>query len=156
MNGSNTINAFTSSIGWTAFSTIISATTTPPTFGNIQNNTSYYLQFGKILRLKYYFYQTTNGTAGSGTYLFSIPLGFTINTLIVSSSALFPSLGSAILTGGSPTQTGLGVPYYFDNTHYAIMASASTGTNVITIGSVFYPLSVAPVSFSVSLDVPIL
>lgn len=56
-----------------AAGTLITATTTNPTFGTIATNIARARRIGSNLELEWDFRQTSNGTAGSGTYLFNIP-----------------------------------------------------------------------------------
>lgn len=157
----NSINSPTVSPGWTAFTTIISATTTPPTPGTIAVNTSSYFLMGKMLYLKYYFYQTNNGSGGSGIYLFSIPPGFTINTTVVPTNSNLPNFGAALcyIQNGGASNTGIGTPYFFDSTHYAILANASGSTTVQAVtgtGVGWYSIQGQIIGYSVSIEIPIL
>ncbi len=151
MSVNNQINSPTNSMGWTSFTTSITATTTTPTLGTIVVNNSYYLQMGKTLYIKYNFYQTVPGTAGSGTYLFNIPAGFSINTVIESPTGIYPSIGSGTIA--IQNFTGILVPYVYDVTHYALLAYASTTTNVSPVGSTFFSLASNNASISVGLQI---
>lgn len=155
MRLNNMINSPTDSSGRTAFTTTITATTTAPTPGTIATNVSYYLQMGKTLFVTFNYSTTTGGNAGSGTYLFSIPTGFTINTSIVpiNASGIDAALGSGTALQ-SPYQSTL-VPYVYDSTHYAILAYTSVTLNFNPISNGVYALSF-PVAYSINLRIPIL
>ena len=154
MRLNNKINSPTNSLGWASFTTTVSATTTNPTSGTIAVNVSYYLQMGKMLYIKYNYKQTAAGTAGSGTYLFNIPTGFTIDTSIMAATQ-YPCFGSAGLFDTTAGQSGLGYPYVVDNTHYAILANESGTTTIQPISDVWFAFGDA-ISYSVSLKIPIL
>lgn len=152
MKLNNRIGSPTSSTGWTSFTTSIGGTVSNPTTGTVQANQSSYLQMGNVLYLKYYFYQTTAGTAGGGGYRFNIPPGFTMNTAIISAANL-PVLGSATLQASGTF--GIGMPYYANSTQYEIMAYAAGTTSIQTVGSAWFSLANSS-SYSVSLEIPII
>lgn len=153
MEPNNQINAPTSSTGWTSFTTTISAVTTSPTTGTILNNTSSYLQMGKMLFVKYFFNQSGAGTAGSGIYLFNIPSGFTINTTVVPAvNAKIPNLGSA---SSVSVGNGIGIPYVYDSTHYALFLNGTATTQINPVSDVWFNLTTS-VSYAVNLRIPIL
>ena len=62
--------------------TIPITATTNPNKSATATESAYYMQIGKLLIISWQFSYTTGGSAGSGTYLYSIPTGFTINTAI--------------------------------------------------------------------------
>lgn len=154
MRLNNQINAPTWSTGWTSFTTTISAVTTAPTTGTVLNNTSSYLQMGKMLFIKFFFNQSSGGSAGSGIYLFSIPSAFTINTSVVPAvNAQIPNLGSvSVITGGA---VAIGVPYVYDSTHYGIFIYGSTTTQISPMSNAWFSLT-GSISISVCLEAPIL
>ena len=77
MSLQNTINAPTDSAGWIPYTTTITASGTDPTPGAGFSSVSHYMLQGKLLHLIYIFSQNVAGSAGSGTYYFNIPSGFT-------------------------------------------------------------------------------
>ena len=65
---------------WTDYTATITGTTSNPTFGTIVTNKFSYARIGDSIVIRGEFDQSTAGTAGSGTYLFSLPSGLSINT----------------------------------------------------------------------------
>lgn len=149
--GNNRINSLTSSLGWTYFTTTITATITNPTIGSGTTQKSYYLQQGKSLHILFSLNNNVStSTAGNGTYLFSIPPLFSIDTSIVSSSAQTP-LGSAFVDG-----VGLGICQFFDSTHYYMRIWSDTvNGSMFPASSTFYSLNTTS-NYSSTLIVPIL
>lgn len=157
MAGNNAINAVTSSSGWTSFTTTITAVTTNPTQGAGATKTSYYLQEGKVLRIVFNYKQTAAGTAGSGTYLFSIPAGFTINTTVVSPTLFADSNCRTAIGSGTchipGTAIGPANPIVYDATRYAVLASSVPATEIVS--NSFYALSSSTLYYSWELAIPI-
>lgn len=80
----------------------VTATTNPTKGSGAQFvDAAYYIQIGKLLMINWSFRYSTAGSAGSGTYLFSIPTGFTINTTIMpfpATPSTYPfSIGSGVI-----------------------------------------------------------
>jgi hypothetical protein len=67
-----------------AAGTLITATTTNPTFGTIAINRAQYRIVGSDMEIRWDFRQTTAGTTGSGTYLINLPAGFRMDLTKVS------------------------------------------------------------------------
>jgi len=133
---------------WQPFTTTITATTTNPTISSGAIVTSYYMVYGKMMFVYFTLYQTGGGTGGDGTYLFSIPPGFTFNSGIVTgynggSKILTPVIGSATLQG---TQ---GYCFVYSTTTYMISTYDQTYAS-----STSYVMSGAN-SLSASLQFPI-
>jgi hypothetical protein len=133
---------------WQPFTTTITATTTNPTISSGAIVTSYYMVYGKMMFVYFTLYQTGGGTGGDGTYLFSIPPGFTFNSGIVTgyngdSEILTPVIGSATLQG---TQ---GYCFVYSTTTYMISTYDQTYAS-----STSYVMSGAN-SLSASLQFPI-
>jgi hypothetical protein len=152
----NIINGANPSV-WTSFTTTITATTTSPTLGSGTVLTSAYLQIGKLLYIVMNLSQTSAGVAGSGTYLFSIPSGFTINTAISGTSSTaspysFPVFGSCTATFGTGSFVNGGV-IVRDSTHYILAASNAGASYYIT--DAYYSLVNSPLTYSASLMIPI-
>ncbi|MDP1614443.1 MAG: hypothetical protein Q8L68_01460 [Methylococcales bacterium] len=158
MPTNNSINVTTSSSGWTAFTTSITAVTTNPVLGSGATTTSFYLQYGKMLFLNFSLINTTLTTAGSGTYIFNMPDQFTIdrsryifaNSPTISGTMI--PLGAA--RGFAGTVTGVGSGVYTNTVSYSIVLLSSFTENSNLISSTFFPLNT--LSFvSVDLLIPI-
>lgn len=70
---------------WESYDIAVTASTTNPTFGT-NTKTSNWRRVGDNLEVKFTINQTTAGTAGSGTYFFSIPSGLTVDESKLSDS----------------------------------------------------------------------
>jgi len=105
-----------------AYSLSITATTTDPTIGTITTNIASYNIIGKMMYIMYNLVTSSAGTNGSGTFKFSIPSGYTIDTnYIFPGAANVPYQGicgsAAEFAGGAQR---LGVVRVFDSTHLAL------------------------------------
>lgn len=117
----NMINSPTISTGWIPFTTTVTATTTAPTYGAGTTINSYYRQQGKMLLLTLSITAVISGSLnGSGTYLFNLPPGFTMNTSIVSFPNSVFALGNATAYAQVTAVYGIGIAQAYDATHYAL------------------------------------
>lgn len=151
MKTNNSINSAVSSFGWTSFTTVITGTSINPTIGAGTTQQSYYFQQGKSLRIQFTLNNNpSTATNGSGTYLFSIPSGFTIDTSIISTS-LQTVLGSAFVNS-----IGVGACQVFDSTRYFMRVWVASPTNDMSlVGSTFFTLTTQTI-YSAYLLVPVL
>lgn len=92
---------------WTQTTTTIDATTTPPTKGTVTRDNLYYRQVGDSMEIKVDYLQSAGGSAGSGTYLFTIPNGLTIDSSKVT-----------IVTDAASPDAGIGAGYSSDMTSF--------------------------------------
>jgi hypothetical protein len=67
-------------IDWTSFPMTISSTGTPPTKGTISVDKAYWRRIGDSAEIKYDLHTTSAGTNGTGTYVFPMPAGMSIDT----------------------------------------------------------------------------
>jgi hypothetical protein len=142
----------------------IAATTTNPTPGTSTSVASYY-RVGKMLYIKYFFNQTTAGTSGTGTYLFNIPSGLTIDTTITPVYANiynFSNLGPVLLYGSSsPVICCFGCCTPYNSTQIAFIAfSINETTGVVNSGSalisdLFFGLNTTPLTYTAYMEIPI-
>lgn len=155
MGINNRINSPTNSSGWKSFTTNITGSVANPT-PNTVTTLSYYLQYGNMLYINYYYVCASGGGAGSGIYQFSIPSGFTIDTTIMPTlvgSNFRSPLGFGTIAQGSVR--GLAFSYLYNNTTYAIVPNASGTTSFVTMSASWYGLSSAA-TVSANLSIPIL
>jgi hypothetical protein len=140
-------------IKWTSFTTNILASVTNPT-GLTGTATSYYMQIGKVLFIKYQYRQTAAAaTPGSGFYIFNLPPGFTINTTVAPlyvSLTNFCSVGnSTINLNGTSQLSAFGVCVPYNTTSQYTMAVTYVNSTTPLIISGFSVLSGAgPLSLS--------
>ena len=144
-----------------AAGTLITAITTSPTYGTVAYNKAQWRRVGSDMEIRWDFRQTTAGTAGSGTYLFNLPPGLSIDTNKVSVSSsnddskslgVFDyndqagSIGTGYVTAHSSTQLRMVMQ----------AQSGSTSYSVGTIGSTYGQLSVPAAGYAIKARVPIL
>ena len=153
MATNNIVNLQTKS-SWTSFTTTITATTTNPTPGTGVTKSSYYLQMGKILFVKFFFNENAGGADGSGVYLFNIPTGFTINTTVAPISNNQSTFGNCTCLNN--LASGFGAVVIGDSTHYMLIAYASTTTQANYVSNTWYGMSFSPSMYCVSAQLPIL
>lgn len=148
-----------------AAGTLITATTTSPTFGTVQNNKARWRRVGGDMEIRWDFRQSTAGTAGSGVYLFNLPAGFSIDSaraelFSVTGSGDSKSLGT--IHYFDPTSTTFGTGYLYARTATQLSASfqynaASTSYGVGSWSSTFASFgSSSTIEVSFIAKVPIL
>jgi hypothetical protein len=159
----NTINndVTATSVTWTSYTTTITATTTNPTYsGTIR---SWYILISKTLFINFFYSQTTAGTVGSGTYLFNLPPGFTINTTIAPlyvSTTNFSSIGTITAARNSAAASFYGTCVAFNTTNYALLASGFNSARTLflpfqLLGSANCSLALTNTSFTGHLTIPV-
>jgi hypothetical protein len=150
----NSINGANPS-SWTPFTTTITADTTNPTIGSTSTITSYYWLTGKMLSIQLSFTADGTGTNGSGTYLFNLPAGYTINTTVC------PSIIGSPLGGFGPCflwlnggNYGIGNAFNYNGTLYYIILYATSITAPNAYSSGWYGMSSA-FNLTANLNIPI-
>ena len=140
--------------GWTAYTCNITGSTTNPTQGTGAVKNAYYLQVGKILFLAFWYTQGASpGTAGSGTYLFSLPTGY-----IIDSSLFF--ISNASRTGAAAcflsSDNGGGTIAYTSTTSVSLwISSSSVGPADAVVGSSYFGLNNTNLYITFNAAIPI-
>jgi len=119
--------------------------------------TSYYMQIGKVLFIQMSLKGGAGSSAGSGTYIWSLPTGFTINLSIAPvailaspSTGFFPSLGNA--TAYLPNVTsGVGCGSPASATTYYLFISNPNHNAVSNVNYSFGSTS----TFTANLQIPL-
>ncbi len=94
---------------WTAYTLTIGAVTTPPTPGAGAVKTAKWRRVGDSMEIMFTYAQTAAGSAGSGTYLFPLPTGYSIDTNKISLSTNGTgAAGTTIGNGTASTTTTAG------------------------------------------------
>jgi hypothetical protein len=135
---------------WVAYTMTIGGTTTAPTKGTTVVDSAKWRRVGDSMELMYQFQWSTAGTAGSGTYTFPLPSGYSID------SNKLATMNNPAVTVGTYTGTVGGVGNFVGDTVY-------TGGNFLTlfdstgasIGSARGQLSATTGGFSFMAKVPI-
>jgi hypothetical protein len=139
----------------------IGAVTTAPTKGTTSTDKVYWHREGQFLVATYRYAQTATGSAGSGDYLFTIP-----DSLQVDTSQIIPYTGAVGTNISHRSVIGTGARWDSGNTHgvmHPILYSATQFrirtdilySSVSFMSSTNTPLSLAGVTFTVSIKVPI-
>jgi len=146
---------------WTSYTPTISATTTAPTLATTKTLIARYKVVGKSLHLAFtYFAAGTAGVnAGSGTYLFNLPNGFTINTSV----APPPSSLTAQYTCATGSTVGAG---FVNSGSFITVVTATVATdtqlilvadaNVSPIASGSYSIGASNMLIKFTAEIPIL
>lgn len=150
----------------------IGATTTPPTKGTTTIDKVLLKRVGDTANLIYEFYQTSAGTTGTGTYLFSLPSGlsFDSNKVVTSSGSILNGVRSATTPvgwgfAGQSNTTGANatvvlIPYNSTQFYAHVTSSQdNTGTGGASVddplSATIYPLNQANTGFKFFLEAPI-
>jgi hypothetical protein len=147
-----------------SYSLSITATGGGAAMGTPTLNTATWWRDGKFMHIRIAFGKSSGtGSAGTGTYLFSIPSGYTIDSNYVTyvtnpSGAAGNNVGTASATNttsGAPTQAaGQSFTVAYDSTHLAIVSSNSTALTNSFASSAHFDLA-GTVYYSIDATVPI-
>lgn len=119
---------------WQPYSLVVGATTTAPTYGSISINEAQWRRVGDSMEIMYQFYQTSVGTAGSGTYLYSLPPGYSINlSTYGQSTAATPTYGSGLVAIPTLSQSIIAAPA--NSTSLQLWTDASAGSSLVGSGN---------------------
>jgi hypothetical protein len=142
---------------WQTYTLIIGATTTAPTVAAPVINSAKYRRVGDSMEISYQLYSATPaGTAGTGTYLFPIPSGHTINSSKVGIGVDYNTASVVGPAGGYSSVGGPqdGTVWAYNSTNLAIALGDADSTKS-AIGSVYLPLSVVETTYMFLAKVPI-
>jgi len=150
----NVYDATTLSSDWTTYTLTIGADTTPPTPGSDAVSKALWRRVGDSMEISFDYYQTIAGSAGTGTYLFPLPAGYTIDTnkiAIIANSSANRVVGSA-MGRGSLSLTGSVRIASSTQLYLELGNEASTPS---LVGSTFAGLANAIMRYSFTALVPI-
>lgn len=139
---------------WQSYTLNINGSVSNPTLGTVIENSAFYRRVGDSAQITFAFRNTSAGTAGSGTYLFTLPPGLTfdINKLNNTEGGSGPyNLGPAqpeFTVGGivAPSQTS------DDATHSSLNIFDFSGN---AVSSANYPLSTPNTYYGFNATIPI-
>lgn len=150
---------------WQPYTLTIGGSTSAPTPNAGATSNAYWRRVGANVEISYRFQQTSAGTAGSGTYLFPIPSGLTIDTSKITVTTNNSGAGGTNLGVGSFATTTAGntnlalnarVAAYNSTNLCVIATGASSSAQSYTYGSVWTEnLGTAPVYITFQASVPI-
>jgi hypothetical protein len=139
----------------TVYPLTVGGSASAPTLGT-NTTQAVYERIGDIMHIRYSLNQTTSGTAGSGTYLFSLPSGLTIDpsrlTATYQGSVGLGAVGTAAFYDGTKNYTGYAAVYNSTNLYLVVGNEVSTPS---AMGSTTYSLAGATYRLSFEARVPI-
>jgi len=145
---------------WVSFPMIIDAVTTTPTKGTIVVDSARWRRVGDSMEIHYDYRQTGAGSAGSGTYLFKMPTGYSIDTTKI--TARGPSLFVIGVVGSGSTSTNPTSDVATKNAHVAVfdanslvLVSQGGASNHTVVDNDTDQLSNTNVAYSFDATVPI-
>lgn len=120
---------------WQTYVMTIGATTTPPTKGTMVFDVAQWRRVGSNMEITYTYRHSAAGTGGSGTYLFSLPAGYTID-MTNFDAAVTSVVGNCNCYNGSNYYPGVVLAYNSGNVslQYASPAS-SVGSSAMSLNS---------------------
>lgn len=135
---------------WTAYTATIGGSTTAPTPATTHLIYWFYRLNGDSLDIKFnYSHAASAGSAaGSGTYLFPIPTGLTIDTTktqVNTSRYLATPLGNAYAADGSVECIGIVYAYDDSNLYINVHGSNSNPQVISAVASTFLPVNSAAI-----------
>ena len=148
---------------WQTYNLTIGAVTTPPTLGT-NTNTAYYRRVGDSLEISYVLSQTSAGTSGSGTYLFPLPSGLSIDTTKVTVSTAAIGAGGNVVGNGqisSTTSANAATAYTgvdvipYNTTNLQLISAVASAGQTSPVGSAFFGLAGSTIYCSFSALIPI-
>jgi len=146
---------------WVTYSLTIGATTTPPTKGTVVTDIARWRRVGDSLEMRYDYRQSAAGSAGSGTYLFPIPAGLTIDSskiTLTTTDVISVGFGhfSNATDGISSTTRHMDVfPYNSTNLALSTQIGASDTASLVSNAGSTSNLGVTVIVYSFWAKVPI-
>ena len=114
---------------WNSYPMIIGAVPTPPTLnGTISANIAQWRRSGSDMELTYNYVQSSVGVVGSGTYLFQLPIGYTIDW-----SKLSSANNSAVPVLVGHGRVLIAAAAYYANVYFIPSLVTSTGLSLNNI-----------------------
>lgn len=143
---------------WASYSMTIGGSTTAPTKASSPSvDSAMWRRVGDSMEITYVYRHTNNSgaAAGSGTYLFSLPSGYSIDSNKVSvttSNSINSLLGSA---KGISSSEFLGYVWAYSSTQLAICITSTSSAFGQSVGSGPSPMDGSSVAYSFTASVPI-
>lgn len=148
---------------WTSYTLTIGAST-PPNPGAGAVSSAKWRRVGDSMEIMFTYSQTAAGSAGSGTYKFPLPSGYTIDTNKLTASTAQIGAGGNIVGSAQISNTAsqstlsavLASVIPYDSSNLQIIGLASTMQQLYPLGSTFFSLNSTPIYISFTAKVPIL
>lgn len=144
---------------WNDFTMNITATTTNPTKATTRiNDEARWRQVGDSIEIHYSYHHNNNAgaSAGSGTYLFNLPPGFTINTAKMATAPDSNTRGSiGFAAANGPGGGASGVVKIYSSTSFSMLVDFEDASAINEVGSSNFGLGNASASYSFRAVVPV-
>ena len=145
---------------WTSYALSIGATVTAPTKGTVGADVAQWRRIGTDMEIFYNYYQSAAGSGGSGSYLFPLPAGYTVDVSKLGSAAAQRfSVGEGHGNYGSYFEEFDVQILESDTSNFRLVAYTTSGANVTNtgqdVGSANFGLSGTPIYYSAFLRVPV-
>jgi len=148
---------------WQDYTLTIGATTTAPTQGSGAVKSARWRRVGDSMQLSFTYSQTAAGSAGSGTYLFPLPSGFSVDTTkatvastTIGTTATNLGIGWLSTTTSSNTSTaGVGGIYAYNSTNLVITGPSTAAGTLNPVSSTYIALSNTNIYYSINAIIPI-
>lgn len=144
---------------WNDFTMNITATTTNPTKATTRvNDEARWRQVGDSIEIHYSYHHNNNAgaSAGSGTYLFNLPPGFTINTAKMAAAPDSNTRGSVgFAAANGPGGGASGVIKIYSSTSLSMLVDYEDVLAISEVGSSNFGLGNASASYSFRAVVPV-
>lgn len=145
-----------------AAGTLITATTTAPSYGTVGLNKAFWRRVGDSAEIMWSFYQSTAGATGTGTYLFNLPVTLTANTTktgtVNTTPGQAPSVGDFKSNNNVQTNVYSGAVTLYSATQFAcwMLYQGTGGTGGTGLwGSALGNFNLSPQTFALRATVPI-
>jgi microcystin-dependent protein len=136
-------NATASITAWTSYTLTIGATTTAPTKGTNTTDLAQWRRVGQAMDWSYDYVQTAAGANGSGTYLFPLPSGYSIDLTRFPANTIVGVANVSNIADELSASSDQGNVYVYDaNNLIARFAAPPSATETLTaVGSTGFQLS---------------
>lgn len=141
---------------WTAFSMSITSTGTAPVRGTVVREEARWRRVGDSMEIYFDYEQSAAGTGGTGTYLFGIPGGYSIDTakLTPTTTSIQGIVGHAAAENVGSVASEMIVKAYNSTSLALVEAPHSSGPQVVN-GTTFFGFNVASLRWTLYARVPI-
>ncbi len=143
---------------WQSYSMTITGSSSNPTKGTTTTDLAYWRRVGDSMEVTYTLVQSGAGSAGSGTYLFSLPSGTVIDSskVVVSTTTFRGHIGVCHISNSTGSSARFqGNAFAYDTTHIALGVTSGSISDWNAVGSANAPLSDAAQVITFRAVVPI-
>lgn len=147
----------TPSSDWTEYTSVITSSGSAPSKGGTTTDKARWRRVGDSMEINFNYRQTSAGSAGTGTYFFSLPVGYAVDTNKISTAGVAIAVLGACGTGslnGSTISPAVGTVLLNDST--TVYLKFANNNQAGNWAQNTQPLSDSSVEVSMEFTVPIL